>query len=57
MSTPTATPPKSYEIILLTPNGIHKETYKTEEKTLQQFENEMIEKYGTFIMHSSTELN
>ena len=46
---------KTYEITLLTPQGFKLETY-TENKPLQQFENEMQVKHGTFITIESKEM-
>jgi hypothetical protein len=47
---------KKYKIILLTPSGIKTEIY-TDNKPLKEFEAEMLAKYGTFIMHSSNQIN
>lgn len=46
---------KTYEIILLTNEGIKKELYQDTE-SLEEFENKMIKKYPHFIMQSSKEI-
>lgn len=48
----TTAQPEKYKIVLFTPQGIKTEIYSTETE-LKDFENEMVKKYGTFIMQSS----
>ena len=46
-----------YKIILLTPEGIKTEIYNPNEKSVEDFEKEMVLKYKTFVMQSSTLIN
>lgn len=46
---------KTYEIKLLTPDGIKTEIYTTTEP-LENFENRMIQKYKTFITQTSKQI-
>lgn len=47
------TTPEIWEITLLTPKGIVKEIYKPLNSKISDFEQEMVQKYGTFITQSS----
>jgi hypothetical protein len=47
---------KTYKIVLLTQTGLKTEIYNNNE-SLDNFENRMIEKYKTFTMQSSKEIN
>lgn len=47
---------KTYKIVLLTQTGLKTEIYNNKE-SLETFENRMIEKYKTFTMQSSKEIN
>jgi hypothetical protein len=47
---------KTYKIVLLTPQGIKTETY-TDTQPLNEFEAQMVDKYGTFILQSSNKIN
>lgn len=53
MNNDKITQPETWQITLFTPKGIVKENYKPIEKSISDFEAEMIKKYGTFIMQSS----
>ena len=46
---------KKYKIVLLTQSGLKTEIY-TDNQPLQEFQQQMVEKYGTFIMQSSNEI-
>jgi len=46
---------KKYKIVLLTQSGLKTEIY-TDNQSLQEFQQQMVEKYGTFIMQSSNEI-
>lgn len=46
---------KTFEILLITPNGLITEIY-TDNEPLQDFENRMIKKHKTFIMQTCNEL-
>ena len=46
-----------YSITLLTPEGIKTEVYNPNEKSVEDFEQEMVLKYKTFIMQSSKLIN
>ena len=46
-----------YKITLLTPEGIKTEVYNPNEKSVEDFEQEMVLKYKTFIMQSSKLIN
>jgi len=46
---------KKYKIVLLTQSGLKTEIY-TDNQSLQEFQQQMAEKYGTFIMQSSNEI-
>ena len=46
---------KKYKIVLLTQSGLKTEIY-TDNQPLQEFKQQMVEKYGTFIMQSSNEI-
>ncbi len=52
----TNTPSEKYEIILLTKQGLIKEIYNTSQP-LENFEEQMILKYGTFTTYKSKLLN
>jgi hypothetical protein len=47
---------KNYQITFITPNGIETEIYK-ESESLKNFEKRMVNKYKTFIVQSSIQIN
>jgi hypothetical protein len=44
---------ETWEIVLLTSQGLKTEIYIPLEKSISKFESEMIKKYGTFTTYSS----
>lgn len=46
---------KKYEIVIFTPVGLKTEIY-SDSQDLKEFEQQMIDKYGTFILQSSNEI-
>ena len=47
----TQVKPEIWQIVLITPQGIKTEIYNTSSMPLKQFEDNMVEKYKTFVMH------
>lgn len=52
-TTDKKTKKETWEIVLLTPQGLKTEILIPLEKSIQVFESEMIKKYGTFTTYSS----